>query len=104
MTAFELVEPSSLGEALGLLDRDDPAIRPIAGGTALMLMMKTGLFRPVRLVSLHAIEDRYGSIAASPDGALRIGAMATLRAIERSAEVRRYAPVIVRALKTLANV
>jgi CO/xanthine dehydrogenase FAD-binding subunit len=40
MSAFELVEPSSLGEALGLLDPDDPAVRPIAGGTALMLMMK----------------------------------------------------------------
>ena len=52
MTAFELVEPSSLGEALGLLDPDDPAVRPIAGGTALMLMMKTGLYRPRRLVSL----------------------------------------------------
>jgi aerobic carbon-monoxide dehydrogenase medium subunit len=104
MTPFELAEPRSLGEAIRLLDRDDPAIRPIAGGTALMLMMKIGLFRPVRLVSLQAIEDRYAGIAASPDGALRIGAMATLRAIERSADLRRLAPVIARALKTLANV
>jgi aerobic carbon-monoxide dehydrogenase medium subunit len=104
MMPFELAEPRSLGEAIRLLDRDDPAIRPIAGGTALMLMMRTGLFRPVRLVSLRAIEDRYAGIAASPDGTLRIGAMATLRAIERSAELRRHAPVIVRALKTLANV
>jgi carbon-monoxide dehydrogenase medium subunit len=101
---FELAEPRSLGEAIRLLDRDDPAIRPIAGGTALMLMMRTGLFRPVRLVSLHAIEDRYSRIAASADGSLRIGAMATLRAVERSAEVRRHAPVIVRALRTLANI
>ena len=54
MTAFELVEPSSLDEALELLDPDDPAVRPIAGGTALMLMMKTGLYRPRRLVSLRA--------------------------------------------------
>ena len=36
MTAFELVEPSSLDEALELLDPDDPAVRPIAGGTALV--------------------------------------------------------------------
>jgi aerobic carbon-monoxide dehydrogenase medium subunit len=104
MIPFELAVPRSLGEAIGLLDRDDPAIRPIAGGTALMLMMKTGLFRPIRLVSLHAIEGRYAGIAASPDGALRIGATATLRAVERSAEVRRHAPIVVRALKTLANV
>jgi aerobic carbon-monoxide dehydrogenase medium subunit len=104
MIPFELAVPRSLGEAIRLLDRDDPAIRPIAGGTALMLMMKTGLFRPIRLVSLHAIEGRYAGIAASPDGALRIGATATLRAVERSAEVRRHAPIVVRALKTLANV
>jgi aerobic carbon-monoxide dehydrogenase medium subunit len=104
MIPFELAVPRSLGEAIGLLDRDDPAIRPIAGGTALMLMMKTGLFRPIRLVSLHAIGGRYAGIAASPDGALRIGATATLRAVERSAEVRRHAPIVVRALKTLANV
>ena len=38
MNAFELVEPSSLDEALGFLDPDDPAVRPIAGGTALMLV------------------------------------------------------------------
>jgi carbon-monoxide dehydrogenase medium subunit len=104
MIPFELAVPRSLGEAIRLLDRDDPAIRPIAGGTALMLMMKTGLFRPIRLVSLHAIEGRYAGIAASPDGALRIGATATLRAVERSAEVRRHVPIVVRALKTLANV
>jgi carbon-monoxide dehydrogenase medium subunit len=104
MIPFELAVPRSLGEAIRLLDRDDPAIRPIAGGTALMLMMKTGLFRPIRLVSLHAIEGRYAGIAKSSDGALRIGATATLRAVERSAEVRRHAPIVVRALKTLANV
>lgn len=104
MAPFELASPRSLGEAIQLLHHADPAIRPIAGGTALMLMMKTGLFRPVRLVSLHAIEKRYAGIAAAPDGTLRIGAMATLRALERSAELHRHAPVIVRALKTLANV
>lgn len=39
MMPFELAEPSSLKEAIGLLDPDDPTIRPLGGGTALMLMM-----------------------------------------------------------------
>ena len=43
MTAFELVEPSSLGEALGLLDPNDPAVRPIAGGNALAVCAATPL-------------------------------------------------------------
>ncbi len=46
MTPFELVEPTSLKEAIALIDPDDPEVRPIAGGTALMLMMKAGVFRP----------------------------------------------------------
>ena len=53
MTPFELMEPASLREAIALLDPDDPTVRPIAGGTALMLMMKAGVFRPRRLVSLR---------------------------------------------------
>ena len=46
MMAFELLEPASLKDAIALIDPDDPEVRPIAGGTALMLMMKAGVFRP----------------------------------------------------------
>ena len=103
MRAFEFFEPSSLHEAVRLLDSDDPAIRPIGGGTALLLMMKSGFFRPRRLVSLRRIEPSYRSISADRDGTLRIGAMATLAEIERSPDVIRHAPVIVHALHTLSN-
>ena len=103
MRPFEFLEPSSLDEAIRLLGSDDPAIRPIGGGTALLLMMKSGFFRPRRLVSLRRIEQAYRSISADPDGNLRIGAMATLAEIERSPDVIRHAPVVVHALRTLSN-
>ena len=104
MSPFELVEPRTLREAVALLDTGEPSARPIAGGTAVMLMMKMGVLRPGRLVSLRAIEKRYSSIEAGPDGALRIGAMTTLSALERSPVVMSHAPVIARALLTLSNV
>lgn len=104
MTAFELVEPSSLGEALGLLDPDDPAVRPIAGGTALMLMMKTGLYRPRRLVSLRALGPALATIAAAPESGLDIGAMVRLARLERSTVVRQAAPVVADMLLTHSNV
>jgi carbon-monoxide dehydrogenase medium subunit len=103
MTPFELVEPTSLPEALRLLDPDDPTVRAIAGGTALMLMMKAGVFRPTRLVSLRKLDNRYAQIATA-DGELAIGAMTPLAAVERSAEVARHAPVIVRTMQRLSNV
>jgi carbon-monoxide dehydrogenase medium subunit len=103
MIPFDLAEPTSLAAAIKLLNPDDPTIRPIAGGTALMLMMKAGVFNPEKLISLRKIESKYSSIAASADG-LRSGAMTTLGALERSGDVRKHAPLITRTLRTLSNV
>lgn len=101
MTPFELAEPTSLQEAVGLLDADDPTIRPLGGGTALMLMMKSGLFAPSVLVSLQKVEDDYRGVSAGPDGALSVGALAPLRALE----ISDAAPAVVcRTMKTLSNV
>jgi carbon-monoxide dehydrogenase medium subunit len=100
---FDLEEPRSLREAVELLDSDDPAVRPLGGGTALMLMMKAGVFRPTRLVSLRRIAPEHSHI----DGAgaeVRIGALVTLSALERSPLVRQALPVISRTLLTLSNV
>jgi len=66
--------------------------------------MKAAVFRPRRLVSLRRIETRYSAIAAGADGALRVGAMATLAALERAPAVREAAPVITQTLRTLSNV
>jgi carbon-monoxide dehydrogenase medium subunit len=104
MTPFELCEPTSLAEAIGLLDPDDPTVRPIAGGTALMLMMKAGVFKPTRLVGLRKLPVEFSRIAAPGNGELTIGAMAPLAAVERSEAVARAAPVIPRAMRRLSNV
>ena len=79
MTPFDLVEPQSLSEAAALLDTGEPSVRPMAGGTALMLMMKMGVLRPTRLVSLRAVERRCFEIAEGPEG-LCVGAMTSLSA------------------------
>lgn len=98
MAPFELAQPADLAEAISLLDADET--RPLSGGTALMLMMKAGVLRPKRLVSLRNL--RLDRIEAN--GGLRIGAMATLRSLEKSPAVREGWPVITRTLRTLSNV
>src|SRR5262245_56518095 len=102
MTPFELADPTSLKEAIALLDPDDASVRPIAGGTALMLMMKAGVFRPSKLVSLRYVKELTSVDAAN--GELKIGAMTPLAVLERSAAVRAHAPVITRTLRTLSNI
>jgi carbon-monoxide dehydrogenase medium subunit len=103
MTPFELAEPATLKEAIALLDPDDPTVRPIAGGTALMLMMKASVFRPEKLVSLRNVKG-LTAIEPMPDGGLRIGAMMPLAALERSATVHAHAPVITLTMRTLSNI
>ena len=103
MIAFEMVEPTSLGEAVSLLDPQEPTVRAVAGGTALMLMMKAGVFRPTRLISLHRIEPHYAHIALSESGEFRIGAMVTLSELEYDRNVATRLPVLNRTLRTLSN-
>jgi carbon-monoxide dehydrogenase medium subunit len=104
VTPFAWHEPSTLRDAVRMLDPDEPAMRPIAGGTALMLMMKSGVFAPTALVSLARIEPRYSEIAVDSSGTLRIGAMASLAALERSRDAVAAFPVLREALRTLSNI
>jgi carbon-monoxide dehydrogenase medium subunit len=109
MTPFDLAEPTSLEDAIALLDPDDSSVRPLAGGTALMLMMKAGVFRPTRIVSLRKLPEAHSRIGVTQArggerAELTIGAMTSLSKVERSDEVARFAPVVVRTMRRLSNV
>jgi aerobic carbon-monoxide dehydrogenase medium subunit len=104
MIPFEIAEPRSLREATALLDPDDATIRPLGGGTALMLMMKAGVFQPTKLVSLRSVEPRYSQIKVESDGRIRIGALTPLAALEHSKDIQARLPVITRTMPLLSNV
>src|SRR5688500_10974842 len=98
MAPFELAEPRSLSQAISLLDSE--GARSLSGGTALMLMMKAGVLRPTRLVSLRKL----GLDGIEDGGELRIGAMTTVRTLETSHLIKKNCRVIARTLRTLSNV
>jgi hypothetical protein len=100
VTPFAWDEPKTLRQAIAALDPDDASVRPIAGGTALMLMMKTGVFAPTRLVSLAKIEPKYSEIRINRSGGLRIGAMVSLSALEQSADVAKHSGHHVRCVRS----
>ncbi|HEU4367225.1 MAG TPA: xanthine dehydrogenase family protein subunit M [Methylomirabilota bacterium] len=101
LAPFELSEPASLAEALGVLARHDGECRLIAGGTALVPMLRLGLARPDRLVSLHRLPGVAEIRAAG--GELVIGPMATHAAVGRDRAVRAGWPLLAEAAGRVAS-
>ena len=76
MAPFDLSEPRSLAEAVELLQAREGTVRPLAGGTALMLMMKAGVLRPTRLVNLRRLGFDHLEVDARGSLLARAGAVA----------------------------
>jgi carbon-monoxide dehydrogenase medium subunit len=103
MLPFELLKPTSFDEAIKLLSLDPDNSKPIAGGTALMLMMKSQIFTPTQVISLRNIKDS-SYIRAEANGELKIGALTKLSDLENSTLIAKHAPVICHAMVKLSNV
>ena len=99
---FEYHAPTNLEEAFDLLDEHGDAALPIAGGTALIILMKQRLVRPSVLVSLARIEELRG--IARHDGGFCVPAMTTHREAETSPLVRSGAPLLAEALRHVATI
>jgi carbon-monoxide dehydrogenase medium subunit len=74
----------------------------IAGGTALVIMMKQRLVRPTCLVSLRSLRGLDG--IELKNGGIRIGGLATHREVESSALVRRRLPVLAETYHHVATI
>ncbi len=102
MNAFDYRAPRTLEEALAILREYGDEARVIAGGTALVTMMRQRLVRPSCLVSLRDVQglDRI----EATNGAVRLGAMVTHRQAEISPLVRERLPVLAETLHRVATI
>jgi xanthine dehydrogenase YagS FAD-binding subunit len=83
MRAFEYSSASHLDELVEVLAASDGAIRPLAGGTDLLPLMKLDVAQPQRLIDLKHVPDLPEGIHSAQDG-LSIGALTKLSALESS--------------------
>ena len=104
MIDFEFHNPSSLEAALELLDRYGDDARLIAGGTALVLQMKQRFAQPGHVIGLRQLArtDGLGTIDEA-DGALRIGALCTLKQLEDSPLLRERIPMLAETVSRVAT-
>jgi carbon-monoxide dehydrogenase medium subunit len=102
VNAFDYRAPRTLEEALAILREQGDDARVIAGGTALVTMMRQRLVRPSCLVSLRDVQglDRI----EATNGAVRLGAMVTHRQAEISPLVRERLPVLSETFHRVATI
>ena len=102
MNAFDYRAPRTLEEALAILGEHGDDARVIAGGTALVTMMRQRLVRPGCLVSLRDVSGLDRIEVAN--GTLRLGALVTHREAETSPLVRERIPVLAETFRRVATV
>jgi CO/xanthine dehydrogenase FAD-binding subunit len=99
--AFDYHRARSVDEALALLAEHGGDAKPLAGGQSLIPAMNFRLATPAVLVDLNAI-DALAYIERTATG-LRLGGMTRHRAVERSADVAREAPLVAEAMPFVAH-
>src|SRR5579884_222080 len=99
---FDFLEPTSLAEVHAALREYGDDARLMAGGTALVLLMRQRLVQPRVIVSLRHVP---GLDAIEPlDGGVRIGALATHRRVELHPLVRERFPALAETLQRVATI
>jgi carbon-monoxide dehydrogenase medium subunit len=102
MQPFEYRTPKSLKEVQQDLKQFGTDAKLIAGGTALVIMMKQRLVSPTCLISLRSVRGLSG--IAEKNGELRIGGATTHREVETSSLVRRRLPFLAETYRHVATV
>ncbi|MEE8109661.1 MAG: xanthine dehydrogenase family protein subunit M [bacterium] len=103
MTRFEMLEPESLEEALDLMAREGEDVPVMAGGVALMILIKQRIVRPKRVISLRKL-DALRNVTYEEETGLRIGCLTTHRDIETSSLVLEKCPLFAETEHQVANV
>jgi len=102
VNAFDYRAPRTVDEALAILQEYGDDARVIAGGTALVTMMRQRLVRPGCLVSLRDVQalDRI----EATNGAVRLGALVTHRDGEISPLLQERLPVLSETFRRVGTI
>jgi xanthine dehydrogenase YagS FAD-binding subunit len=101
MSAFELFQPASVGDALGILDRHGADAWVMAGGMDTFDWLKDRIKQPRVVVDLGMVDELRGVKDAA--GGLEIGAMTTLTTVANNPLVKERFPLLAEAALIVAS-
>lgn len=101
-SAHSALSPKTLGEVFSLLSERGRAVRIIAGGTDLMVLMNAHLLETEEFLDIWGINELRG--IEDEGNALRIGALTTYTQLIKSELIQRHAPSLVAASRTIGAI
>jgi carbon-monoxide dehydrogenase medium subunit len=99
--SFEYYAPTTVEEAIGLLQQLGPEAKILSGGMSLIPLMRLRLAAPSHLIDINRIAG-LAEIKES-DGFLRIGALTREAELERSALVRSKYPILMETAAVIGD-
>lgn len=100
MKRFDYIRPGNMQDAIAALQaNDEPYL--LAGGTDLLIGMKTNAVKPKCLIDLKGIPDLEG---IEYNNGFKLGALTTVRDVEVSPLIREKIPVLSEAAGTLGSI
>jgi aerobic carbon-monoxide dehydrogenase medium subunit len=102
MNPFEFRQPDTLEKALTLMHDLGEDARVMAGGTALVIMLKQRLVMPDCLISLQKLRSLDHIEAAN--GEVHLGALTTHRTVEQSPVIRTRIPALAQTYHQVATI
>jgi len=101
MPAFELFQPATIGDALGLLDQHASEAWVLAGGLDSFDWLKDRIKRPKVVIDLSQVSELRG--VKEVNGGLEIGAMTTLTEIVRNPVVKAKFAILAQGAELAAS-
>jgi CO/xanthine dehydrogenase FAD-binding subunit len=99
---FEYLAPSTVQDALQMLQQHGDGARLLAGGQSLVPAMNLRLANPAYLIDLNRI-PALAALVQNPDGSITAGAMTRHRSFEKSELVQRALPLVHAAMPWIAH-
>ena len=99
---YNLISPSSLGEALDVLAQDSGAWKPFAGGTDLMVLLEAGRLPHKNYVNIWNLKELRGIEVT--DSQVTIGALSTYTDVQNHPVLQEEFPMLCQAAKETGGI
>ena len=103
MQTFSYYHPTEINTLFDLMKKSGSSFRLLAGGTDLLVRLKTGRINPSAVIDIKGIPDLQGGIRQAADF-ITLGGMTLMATLESDPVIKQYFPALAEAAHNVGSV